>query len=162
MPKREAPSQHHDRGLCLCHLGTVSRDHHGWVQSYHFGPDSEMSGTTRCRSVFDFARLGLFPSFILLVGVLHCAKAQLLSLPILVQSFRGKHVRLMLSELVLARWWRLVAFMKATNHLHWARCAIVPAHHHGHRGVFCIVVLFDVALAAAGAIRSKYSPDGGI
>ena len=25
-----------------------SRDHHGWVQSYHFGPDSEMSGTTRC------------------------------------------------------------------------------------------------------------------
>jgi hypothetical protein len=39
---------------------------------------------------------------------------------------------------------------------------IVPAHHHGHGGVFCIVVLFDVALAAAGAIRSKYLPDGGI
>ena len=39
---------------------------------------------------------------------------------------------------------------------------IVPAHHHGHGGVFCIVVLFAVALAAAGAIRSDYLPDGGI
>jgi hypothetical protein len=39
---------------------------------------------------------------------------------------------------------------------------IVPAHHHSHGGVFCIVVSFDVALAAAGAIQSKYSPDGGI
>jgi hypothetical protein len=27
---------------------------------------------------------------------------------------------------------------------------------------FCIFVLFAVALAAAGTIRSEYSPDGGI
>jgi len=30
----------------------------------------------------------------------------------------------MLSERVLARWWRLVAFMKATNLLHWVMQAV--------------------------------------
>ncbi len=32
---------------------------------------------------------------------------------------------LMLSERVLARWWRLLAFMKATNHLHQATRAVL-------------------------------------
>jgi hypothetical protein len=37
---------------------------------------------------------------------------------------------------------------------------IVPAHHHGHqngqqRGVYCIVVLFAIALAAARALQSE-------
>jgi hypothetical protein len=31
---------------------------------------------------------------------------------------------LMLSERVLARWWRLVAFMKAMNLIHWAMRAV--------------------------------------
>jgi hypothetical protein len=29
-------------------------------------------------------------------------------------------------------------------------------------GKFCIVVLLNVALAAAGVIRSEWSPDGGV
>ncbi len=33
-------------------------------------------------------------------------------------------VRSMLSERVLARWWHLVAFMKATNLLHWVMWAV--------------------------------------
>jgi hypothetical protein len=66
---------------------------------------------------------------------------------------------LMLSERALARWWCLVAFMKATNHLHRAMRAIVPQHRNGHRngqqsGYMCIIVVLIDALAAAGAIRS--------
>jgi hypothetical protein len=38
-----------------------------------------------------------------------------------------------ISEQVLARWWRLVAFMKATNLPHQAMRGIVPPHHNGHR-----------------------------
>jgi len=67
----------------------------------------------------------------------------------------------MLLERVLARWQRLVAFMKATNLLHRAMrtvsyrriaTAIKMASKVGTR---CIGVSFAVALAAAGAIRSK-------
>jgi hypothetical protein len=44
---------------------------------------------------------------------------------------------------------------------------IVPVHCYGHEttskvGSFCIVVPFAVALAAAGAIRSDWSPDDGV
>ena len=63
-------------------------------------------------------------------------------------------------EQVLAQWWHLVAFMIATNLLHWAMCAV--SYHHitmaikmaSKVGTFCIVVMLIVALAAAGAIGS--------
>ena len=38
-----------------------------------------------------------------------------------------------ISERVLARWWCLVAFMKALDLLHQAMCAIVPPHCYGHQ-----------------------------
>ena len=68
----------------------------------------------------------------------------------------------MLSERVLARWWRLVAFMKATNLLHRVMQAIsyrriataIEKTSKGGGGILLIVVLI-VALAAAGAIRSE-------
>jgi len=67
----------------------------------------------------------------------------------------------MLSERVLARWWRLVAFMKATNLLHWVmravsyrRIATAIKMTSKGGGILLIVVLI-VALAAAGAIRSE-------
>ena len=46
-------------------------------------------------------------------------------------KFRGRRVRLMLSEQLLAQWRRLVAFMKAMDLLHQAMHGIVPAHRHG-------------------------------
>jgi hypothetical protein len=68
----------------------------------------------------------------------------------------------MLSEQVLARWRRLGAFMKAMNLLHWAmrlvlwyRRIAMAIETASKVGTFCIVVLLIVALAAAGAIRSK-------
>ena len=68
---------------------------------------------------------------------------------------------LMLSERVLARWWRLVAFMKATDLLHQAmqavsyrRIATAIKMTSKGGGILLIVVLI-VALAAAGAIRSE-------
>ena len=67
----------------------------------------------------------------------------------------------MLLEQVLARWRRLVAFMKAMNLLHQAMCAVLYRHiataikMASKVGTFCIIVLFAVALAAAGAIRSE-------
>ena len=64
---------------------------------------------------------------------------------------------LMLSERLLARWWRLVAFMKATNFLHRAMrvvyyCRIAMAIKMASKRVH---FAFIVAMAAAGAIRSK-------
>jgi hypothetical protein len=65
-----------------------------------------------------------------------------------------------ISERVLARWWCLVAFVKATNLLHQAMrsvsyCRIATAIKMARKvGTCCIVVTFAVALAAAGAIRS--------
>jgi hypothetical protein len=64
-------------------------------------------------------------------------------------------------ERVLARWWRLVAFMKAMNLHHSAKRAV--SYHRiamtidivSKVGTFCIVVLLIVALAAAGAIWSN-------
>jgi hypothetical protein len=72
-----------------------------------------------------------------------------------------QHNRLMLSERVLDRWWRLVAFMKATNLLHHSMRAVLyrriamAIETASKVGSFCIVVPSAVALAAAGAIRSE-------
>ena len=66
-----------------------------------------------------------------------------------------------LLERVLARWWRLVASLKATNLLHQAilvvsyRRIAMAIKTASKVGVFCIVVLLIVTLAAAGAIRSE-------
>ena len=78
-------------------------------------------------------------------------------------KIRGRHVQLMISELVLARLRRLVAFRfyesPVPPPLGDAR-VIVPAHSDGHRngqqvGVFFIEGLLIVALAATKAIRSE-------
>ncbi len=68
---------------------------------------------------------------------------------------------LMLSEGLLAQWWRLVAFMKATNLLHqsmqavlYRRIATAIEMTSKGGGILLIVVLI-IALAAAGAIRSE-------
>ena len=66
-----------------------------------------------------------------------------------------------ISERVLVRWWRLVAFMKATNLLHRAmrvvyyRRITITIEMAIKVGIFCIIAVLIVALAAAGAIRSK-------
>jgi len=66
-----------------------------------------------------------------------------------------------LSEQVLARWWHVVAFMKALYLLHWVMslvlyCRIAMAIKMASKvGTFCIVVFLVVALAVAGAIRSE-------
>ena len=71
-------------------------------------------------------------------------------------------------ERVLARWWRLVAFMKSTNLLHQAVCAVsyrciaTAIDMASKVGTCCIVNSFAVALAAARAMRSEYLPNGGI
>ena len=68
---------------------------------------------------------------------------------------------LMLSERVLARWWRLVAFMKATNLLHRAMRAVsyrriaTAIEMTSKGGGILLIVVLNVALAAAGAIRSE-------
>jgi hypothetical protein len=68
---------------------------------------------------------------------------------------------LMLSERVLARWWRLVAFMKAMNLIHWAMrtvfyCRIATAIEMASKGGgMLLIVVLIVFLAAAGAIRSE-------
>jgi len=74
----------------------------------------------------------------------------------------------MLSEQVLAQWRHLVAFMKAMNLLHWVMRTVLYRHTAmtikmvSKVDTFCSVVLFAVALAAAGAIRSEKLPDGGV
>jgi hypothetical protein len=60
-------------------------------------------------------------------------------------KIRCRHVRLVISEQVLARWWRLVAFMKVRNLHHLEMC----------EGTFCIIVLLIVAMAATGAMWSE-------
>jgi hypothetical protein len=81
---------------------------------------------------------------------------------------RPQHVQSMLLEQVLTRWWRLVAFRKATNLLHWAMRSVLyrriaTAIKMGSKvGTFFINDLSAVALTAAGAIRSKKLPDGSI
>jgi len=67
----------------------------------------------------------------------------------------------MLLERVLARRRRLVAFRKALDLLYWSmglisyRPIVIAIEMASKLGVFCIVVLLNVALAAAGAIRSE-------
>ncbi len=69
--------------------------------------------------------------------------------------------RLCLLVAILARWRRLVASNKALNLLHWAMCAVLylrtatAIKMASLFGTFFVVVLFAVALAATGAIRSK-------
>ena len=66
-----------------------------------------------------------------------------------------------ISERVLARWRRLVAFMKATNLLHRAmcavsyRCTVMAIEMVSKVATFFTFVLFAVALVAAEAIRSE-------
>ena len=68
---------------------------------------------------------------------------------------------LMLSERVLARWWRLLAFMKATNLLHLAMQAVLyrriatAIEMTSKEGGILLIVVLIVTLAAAGAIRSE-------
>ena len=64
-------------------------------------------------------------------------------------------------EQLLAQWWHLVASLKATNLLHRSIRAVsyrriaMAIETASKVGVFCIVVLLIVTLAAAGAIRSE-------
>jgi hypothetical protein len=73
----------------------------------------------------------------------------------------GRLDRLQLSATILARWQRLVASNKALNLLYWAMRAVLYRRTAtafkmaSLLGTFFVVVLFAVALAAAGAIRSK-------
>ena len=77
------------------------------------------------------------------------------------QKNGSRHVQLMLSERVFDQWQRLVASMKAMNLLHRAmlavsyRCIAMANKMASKVGVFFIIVLLIVTLAAAGAIRSK-------
>ena len=69
---------------------------------------------------------------------------------------------------MIARWQRLVAFRKALDLLHWAMRAIsypraaTAIETASKVGTFYIIVLFAVALVAAGAIWSKKLLDGGV
>jgi hypothetical protein len=66
-----------------------------------------------------------------------------------------------LSERLLIRWRRLVAFMKAMDLPHRTMCPLkyrrttTAIEMANKAGGICIIVLFAVALAAAGAIRSE-------
>jgi len=74
----------------------------------------------------------------------------------------------MLLEQVLTRWQHLVAFMKAMNLLHRAMCAVqyhriaMAIEMASNVGTCCIFVVLIVALAAARAIQSEWSPNGGV
>jgi hypothetical protein len=63
-----------------------------------------------------------------------------------------------ISERVLARWWRLVAFLKAKNLFHWAMCTVLyrriarAIEMASKVGTCCIVVSFAGAPAAAGNV----------
>jgi hypothetical protein len=50
-----------------------------------------------------------------------------------VRNNRSWCVPFIISEQMLVQWWRLVAYMKATNLLHRAKRAIVPPHCDGHQ-----------------------------
>jgi hypothetical protein len=68
---------------------------------------------------------------------------------------------LQLLATILARWWRLVAANKALNLLYWAisvvlyQCTAAAIKMASLFGTFFVIVLFAVALAAAGATWSK-------
>ena len=69
---------------------------------------------------------------------------------------------------MLTRWQCLVASMNAMNLLHWVMCTVMNQRittaikMASKVGVFFIVVLLIVALAAAGAMRSEKSPDDSV
>ncbi len=69
---------------------------------------------------------------------------------------------------ILAQWQCPVASTKALDLLHWAmgvvlyRRTTAAIEMATKVGPFFVVVLFAVALVAAGAIQSKWLPDGGI
>jgi hypothetical protein len=70
--------------------------------------------------------------------------------------------QLHLSAALLVQWQHQVASTKALDLLHWAmhavlyrRTAVAAINMAGNVGPFFAVILFSVALAAAGAIRSK-------
>ena len=77
------------------------------------------------------------------------------------EKTQGRLDRLQLSTAILARWQRLVASNKALNLLYWAmrtvlyRRTTMAIKMASLLGTFLVVVLFAVALAAAGAIWSK-------
>jgi hypothetical protein len=66
-----------------------------------------------------------------------------------------------ISERVLAQWRRLVASLKAMNLLHWVIFAVsywgitMSIETASKVGVFCILILLIVDLAATGAIPSE-------
>ena len=71
------------------------------------------------------------------------------------------HDQLRLLAAILTQWRRLVASNKALSLLHWAMCAVLYPHTAAAIkmaslfGTFFVVILFAVALVAAGAIWSK-------
>jgi hypothetical protein len=76
--------------------------------------------------------------------------------------------QLQLSVAIRTRWWQPVASVKALSLLNWAmhvvsyRCIAMARETASKLGTFFIVVLFAVTLAAARAIQSEYSSNGGI
>jgi hypothetical protein len=70
------------------------------------------------------------------------------------------HDRLSLSAEILAQWWRLVAFLKALNLLHWAMCMVMyqriamAINSATFLESFVDCCFFFFALVAVGAIRS--------
>jgi hypothetical protein len=77
------------------------------------------------------------------------------------------YVRLILSELILARWWRPVASVEALNLLYRAMHALayrriaMAIGMASKVGVLFILVVLYVIPMAAGAIHSGYLPNGG-
>ena len=73
----------------------------------------------------------------------------------------------MLSEQVLAQWWHPVASSETLDLLHWAMrtvtyCRIAMASKRPAKWVYMFIVLYlNSALVAAGAIGSKWLPNGG-
>ncbi len=74
---------------------------------------------------------------------------------------QGRLDQLQLLAAILAQWQRLVASNKALNLIYWAMRAVLYQHTAATIrmaslfGTFFVVVLFAVALVAAGVIRSK-------
>ncbi len=74
----------------------------------------------------------------------------------------------MLSEQVLAQWWHTVTSSEALDLLHWAmrmvlyQCIAMAIETASFVGVFVDCCLFAVALADAGAIRSRKLSNVGI
>jgi hypothetical protein len=77
------------------------------------------------------------------------------------QKNQGRLDQLQLSAAILTQWRRLVASNKALSLLYWAmravlyQCTSAAIKMASLLGTFFVVVLFAVALATAGAIRSN-------